>query len=169
MHLKAKERISMKNKLFSFPTAGILLVLSWLLFFFLLHHPIIDFFFYLGWFVLVIGLVLIFLSIYTLWSIGRPDEGKDFTKTTTFINQGTYAIVRHPLYLGWALMYIAVMLFSQHWIILIMGIFGFVTMNMICRQEDQYLITKFGSDYQKYIDTVPSMNLLIGLMRLLKK
>ena len=65
-------------------------------------------------------------------------------------------------------MYIAVILFSQHWLIVIMGILGVVCMYQISRQEDQRLIEKFGDPYIRYMESVPAMNVLAGIIRLLK-
>jgi protein-S-isoprenylcysteine O-methyltransferase Ste14 len=96
-----------------------------------------------------------------------PDTPRTYEETIVY--SGIYVIVRHPLYLGWLLMYIAVMLFSQHLLIVIMGILGVLCMYLISRQEDQRLIEKFGDTYKKYLESVPAMNVLAGIIRLLKR
>jgi protein-S-isoprenylcysteine O-methyltransferase Ste14 len=79
-----------------------------------------------------------------------------------------YALVRHPLYLGWSLMYIAAFFFSQHWLILIIAVLGVACMLQITAQEDRDLIVKFGDRYETYMKSVPAMNFLAGMLRWLR-
>jgi protein-S-isoprenylcysteine O-methyltransferase Ste14 len=151
-----------------FPAASILLVAAWLLYFFVLHDPWTEWLVYVGWVILVIGLVFIFLAITTLRRKGRPGEGEDFTRTKTIVDSGVYALVRHPLYLGWSLMYIAAYFFSQHWLILIIAVLGVACMLQITAQEDRDLIVKFGDCYETYMKSVPAMNFLAGMLRWLR-
>ena len=157
----------MKSTLY-FITSGVLLAASWLLYFLLLHNPPFPWLVYAGWVVLGVGLVFIALAIMTLRRKGQPQAEDDFTRTTTVVDTGIYAVVRHPLYLGWLLMYAAVVLFSQHWLIVIMVALGIVCMVLISRDEDQHLVKKFGDRYRAYIESVPAMNILVGLFRLLR-
>ena len=64
--------------------------------------------------------------------------------------------------------YLAIILWSQHWLIVLIGIAGMVSLYLISRQEDQRLIEKFGDDYKRYIQNVPGMNLLVGIIRLVQ-
>jgi len=54
-------------------------------------------------------------------------------------------------------------------LIVIMGILGIVCMYLISRQEDQRLIEKFGDTYERYMKSVPAMNVLAGIIRLLRR
>jgi len=159
----------MKKSTLYFAAASVLLVSTWLLYFLLLHNPVVQWLVYAGWSILAVGLVFIFLPMVVLRSKGRPEKDKDFTHTTTIVDSGIYVIIRHPLYLGWLLMYVAVILFSQHWLIVIMGILGIVCMYLISRQEDLRLIEKFGDTYERYMKSVPAMNVLAGIIRLLRR
>lgn len=154
---------------FLFGAATVLLVLSWLLYFLLLHDPVIEMLVYAGWLTLTVGLVLIVVPILALRGKGKPEQGADFTRTTTVVDSGIYAVVRHPLYLGWLLMYVAVILFSQHWLIVVIGTLGIGCMYLISKQEDHDLIEKFGGAYERYMESVPAMNLLAGVVRLLRR
>lgn len=147
--------------------AGLILLLTWFLYFFFLHDPAIKQIVYVAWVILGIGLVLIFWSIAVLLSRGEPERRDGWTQTTALVTTGIYAVVRHPLYLGWALMYISVMLFSQHWIIFLLGLLGIGCMCWITKQEDQHLIERFGTAYENYIHSVPSMNIFSGIIRFL--
>jgi protein-S-isoprenylcysteine O-methyltransferase Ste14 len=159
----------MKKSALYFALAGILLVSTWLMYFFLLHYPILQWLVYAGWVILAAGFVFIFPPMVFLRSKGKLEKGKDFAHTTIIVDSGIYAIVRHPLYLGWLLMYVAVILFSQHWLVAILGILGVVCMYLISRQEDQHLIEKFGDTYKGYMKSVPAMNIMAGIIRLLRR
>jgi protein-S-isoprenylcysteine O-methyltransferase Ste14 len=156
-----------RRRMFFF--AGILLVLVWLLYLLEFHDPAIELLVYVGWLILVVGLTLILLAIATLRARGRPAEGKDFASTTTLVQGGIYGVVRHPLYLGWLLMYVAAILFSQHWIVTILATLGMACMVQITRQEDRHLIERFGDAYEQYRDSVPALNLAIGMARLYQR
>jgi len=106
----------MRDSGYIFFFAGVLLILVWALYFLELHDLIIIELVYAGWLIYAIGIALILLSIYNLRVIGRPKREKDFTHTTVVVSTGVYALVRHSLHLGWALMYVVAMLFSQHWL-----------------------------------------------------
>ena len=152
-----------------FYTASVLLFLSWLLYFFLLHAPPVRVLVYVGWAALTAGIVLMYLATRTLRVKGRLEEGQDFVHTTLIVDSGIYAVVRHPLYLGWLLMYVAVICLSQHWLIVVLGILGIACMYLIARQEDRYLVEKFGDSYEKYAKSVPAMNFLTGIVRLIQR
>jgi len=158
----------MKKSSFYFAAAGITLMLPWLLYFFLLHDPLFQWLVYVGWTTLVIGIIFIFLPIFMLRKKGRVSANKSFIHTKNIVNSGIYSVVRHPLYLGWLLMYVAVILFSQRWLVIIFAASGILFICLICRDEDKELIAKFGSDYEDYINSVPSLNIFAGVIRLLR-
>lgn len=153
---------------FLYYVASILLILAYLLLWFLDNPAGIEELRYGGWIIFVVGLVLIFLPMFVFRSKGKVKKGNDWTETSVLVDTGIYSVVRHPLYLGWLLMYIAIILWSQHWLIVLIGITGMVSLYLISRQEDQRLIEKFGDDYKRYIQNVPRMNLLVGIIRLVK-
>ena len=72
--------------------------------------------------------------------------------------------MRHPLYLGWLLTYPAAMLVSQHWLIVILGVIGMVSMDQITRMADEELVKKFGEDYETYMQEVPRLNVILGII-----
>ena len=109
---------------FLFLGASALLVVAWLLYLLRLHDPASPALVYAGWAVMAGGYILMFLSIRTLRTQGKRKAGQDFTHTTRVVEHGIYAAVRHPLYLGWLLMYVAAMFFSQHWLVLILALLG---------------------------------------------
>jgi protein-S-isoprenylcysteine O-methyltransferase Ste14 len=40
---------------------------------------------------------------------------------------------------------------------------------MGCREEDERLVQQFGDDYVRYMHRVPRMNILAGVIRLLRR
>ena len=153
----------------TFAVAGITLVLCWLLFFLFLHTPVSQVLFILGNVTIAVGVLLILLAMINLQKRGEPDETKDFTSTTEIVKQGIYSVVRHPLYLGWFLAYPAAMMVSQHWLIVGLGLIGMASMNQITKNADTQLAAKFGSEYENYMEEVPRLNIILGLVRKLKR
>ena len=154
---------------FLYYVAGALLVLAYSLLWFLDTPAGVQLLRYIGGGILVVGIILIILPRFVFRSKGKPEKGRDWTETTVVVDTGIYAVVRHPLYLGWLLMYVALILLSQHWLTAIIGIPGMVCVYLISRQEDLRLIEKFGDDYKHYMQKVPRMNLLAGIIRLVRR
>jgi protein-S-isoprenylcysteine O-methyltransferase Ste14 len=154
---------------FLYYIAGVLLVLDYLLLWFLDKPAGIEELWYAGWGILAVGLVLIFLPIFVFRNKGKVKKEKDWTKTSVLVDTGIYSIVRHPLYLGWLLMYLVIIFWSQHCLTTIIGIIGMACVYSISKQEDQQLVEKFGNAYKHYMQSVPRINILIGLIRLLRR
>lgn len=100
---------------------------------------------------------------------GRVEKGKSFVYTTKIVNTGIYAIMRHPQYSSFMLWAIGAMLLFQHPIIILLGIpvILFTYYDMI--QEEKDNITKFGEAYVTYMNTVPRVNFILGLLRIITK
>ena len=89
--------------------------------------------------------------------------------TTVVVESGTYGIVRHPQYLGALLTICASILISQHWLFALIGIFiVWITPRWI-REEEASLLAKFGDAYKRYMEKVPRMNFVLGIIRLLRR
>jgi len=153
----------------AFPLASITIVLCWLLFILCFHNPISQVLFFLGDIIVGVGILLVILAMASLKRKGNLQEGGDFTTTTVVVKRGVYSVVRHPLYLGWLLTYPAAILVSQHWLIVILGVIGIASMNQITKMADEQLVDKFGADYETYMQEVPRLNILLGIVRKLKR
>jgi protein-S-isoprenylcysteine O-methyltransferase Ste14 len=161
----------MKSRLniLTFTIASITIVFCWLLFVLFFHNPISQALFVVGNVTVGVGILLIILAMVTLRRKGDLQEGGDFTATTVVVKRGVYSVVRHPLYLGWLLTYPAAMLVSQHWLIVILGVIGIVSMDQITRMADEQLVKKFGEDYKTYMQEVPRLNVILGIVRKLMR
>lgn len=112
---------------------------------------------YIGWIFWIVGISLVILSYSIIY----------YRKVKVLVDSGIYGVVRHPMYLGWILaIFVATILLHQHWLFVIIGIPGIASVYLISRQEDQRNIEKFGDAYKCYIQTVPTMNLFAGVVRL---
>jgi len=149
---------------FLFFIASILSVLAFpsnlLIIFNVLEPNNIEVLQYIGWIFWIVGMTLIILPYYYLF----------YRKVKVLIDSGIYAIVRHPLYLGWILaIFVATIFLYQHWLFVIIGIPGIASVYLISRQEEQTNIEKFGDDYKRYMQKVPRMNFLAGVIRLIRR
>ena len=111
-------------------------------------------------------------AIFGIWPIiifrrkGGVPEGKNYMHTTVVVDSGPYAIVRHPQYLAGILVNLALMLLIQHWLIVVLGIVPMLLTYLDAIKADWYCIEKFGEDYEHYMQRVPRLNFLAGLVRL---
>lgn len=149
--------------------AGSTTVLCWALFVLGFRNPTSQVVFILGNIVVGAGVLLIVLAISTLRKRGAPKVGQDFAATTEVVREGVYGVVRHPLYLGWLLTYPAAMMVSQHWLVVVLGTLGMVSVVAIAKAEDGELVVKFGPAYEEYMAEVPRLNIVGGVMRKLRK
>ena len=124
--------------------------------------------FYVGWGVFVVGVVFVLSSLSFLSKRGKAPEEKNLMYSTVLVDSGTYGIVRHPQYLGMILMLCAAFLVSQHWLFAILGIFLISTFPKFARDEEEHLIAKFGDEYKSYMQKVPRLNFIVGIIRLLQ-
>ena len=127
----------------------------------------LDIIFFLGFISLGISAAL-FLSSNVLKKEGGMEEGKGFV-TTKLVSTGIYGVIRHPIYLSLAYLFVGFALISQHPLSLF---FGF-TMAFCCYyfmiEEEKLTIAKFGEDYLQYMKNVPRSNLLIGIWRVFQR
>jgi protein-S-isoprenylcysteine O-methyltransferase Ste14/NAD-dependent dihydropyrimidine dehydrogenase PreA subunit len=126
--------------------------------------------FYVGWVVLVLGVLFVLSSLMYFRKRGEPAEGGSLMYTTVLVDSGTYGIARHPQFLGFVLMVCASILVSQHWLFALMCAPLIVSMfSKWIPDSEEHLLAKFGGDYKRYMSRVPRMNLLLGVLRLLKR
>ena len=125
--------------------------------------------FYVGWVVLVLGFLFVLSSLIYFSKRGKPAEGRSIMCTTVLVESGTYGIVRHPQFLGVVLMMCASILVSQHWFFALLGVPLIVSFPKWIKDSEEHLIAKFGDDYKRYMQEVPRMNFIVGIIRLLRR
>jgi len=125
--------------------------------------------FYVGWVTLVVALFFFCSLIVYFRKEGKPGEGKSLMNTTVLVESGTYGIVRHPYILGSILMMCAAILISQHWLAAIVGVPVSACFYSGAVEEEEGLMVKFGDDYKRYMEKVPRMNFVLGIVRFLRR
>ena len=125
--------------------------------------------FYVGWLILPVALLFLFSIVIYFRKYGKPREGKSLMNTTVLVDSGTYAIVRHPQVLGSILLMCASILISQHWLSAVVGVPIIVCFYLAAVKAEKGLVVKFGDDYKRYMQRVPRMNFLLGLIRFLRR
>jgi len=126
--------------------------------------------FIVGWVVWVCGMVLVMAPIVMFPRRGGIGKRKSFVNTTRLVDTGIYAIVRHPQYTGGVFsIFLTTLLWYPHWLFGVLGVIGTAVVYMGCREEDQRLVSKFGDDYQVYMQRVPRMNILLGIFSLWRR
>jgi protein-S-isoprenylcysteine O-methyltransferase Ste14 len=123
----------------------------------------------LAWAVWLVAMALLAASTMTLRSRGQAPEGRDFVETEELVATGVYGLVRHPMYLGWAMMYAVTFLFKPNWMLAALGLAGAACVYLFTLQEEVRLKEKFGLAYRRYMQAVPRFNLVAGAIRLLSK
>ncbi len=125
---------------------------------------------YFGWAMVPISLFFMVSPGIYFPKKGRPQEGKTTMDTTVLVDIGTFSIVRHPMFLGGVMLMSASIMVSQHWLSAIVGIPIAVWLYIeYLPKEEKGLIIRFGDDYRHYMEKVPMLNPLLGVIRLLKR
>jgi len=121
-----------------------------------------------GWGVLTVSAIFGWLPIYTFRKRGGV-KGGAYIHTTTLVDSGVYGIVRHPQYLAGVLMSIALPMIAQHWLVAAFGLVAAVVYYVNTFTEEKNNLEKFGEEYRRYMETVPRMNFVAGLVRLIQR
>jgi len=78
-------------------------------------------------------------------------------KEMMIINTDVYARIRHPMYFGSLLTYLAFLVLSLSVLGLVIFIIVFIFYYYLCCYEEQILIDKLGNEYKKYMEEVPML------------
>ncbi|MBU7027745.1 MAG: isoprenylcysteine carboxylmethyltransferase family protein [Theionarchaea archaeon] len=124
---------------------------------------------YGGWVLLVAFFVVGFLPSYEFRKRGGVPKGRSYIYTTTVVDTGIYAVVRHPQFLSWVILSLALACMSQYWVSVICVVPVAVLVYMEAMRADKSNIKKFGDGYRKYMQKVPRLNPFVGIYRLLRR
>jgi len=105
------------------------------------------------------GIILSTGIIFLLWSSRSRKKGQ------ALVQNGPYAFVRHPEFLGHILIIFALIIVSQHWISSIVGAILIVLLYLAMIEEERRNVEKFGNAYRDYMRRVPRINLIAGIIR----
>lgn len=109
------------------------------------------------WTGLALGLFTIVINAWSHKTLSQKlGEGFDpalcFLKVPALVTEGLYVWMRHPIYLAFLLMQIAVLFLTSNWLIGFCGIAIIVSVIAIrVPKEEQMLTEQFGDEYRNYI------------------
>ena len=107
----------------------------------------------LGMVAAVLGLVLMGGAIGLFRRTGQ--DPKPWKSTPEIISTGAYGITRNPMYVGMALLQIAIGVgLANWWIVILVPIVLAIIYATAVRQEELYLERKFADEYRLYKATV---------------
>ena len=135
-------------------------ILYFILIFVLDDPPAYRFLNILGFVFLVLGVVFLVLSFF---------NHMQKTKQVGIFNSGVYGIVRHPMYLGAGLLFIAMACFLPIWVMVLLAAInvGLIFRFMLIEEGNNF--KKFGDAYHAYMLQVPRVNFILGFFKWLKR
>ena len=119
--------------------------------------------------VLALSAVFIFAPFLLLSRHGQSQDGESYMHTGAVVEQGVYAITRHPQYLGYMLLACGFALLSQHWLALLLAAVSITLFYLQAASEEKYCLARFGGAYEGYLQRVPRFNVVLGLVRLVQR
>jgi protein-S-isoprenylcysteine O-methyltransferase Ste14 len=123
-----------------------------------------------GWICLWTSAIFGWLPIFTFRRKGGVAKEDSYIKTSVLVDTGIYAIVRHPQGgTAWLLINLGVMLIAQHWSSVILGLISMMLAYADSFKADQGCIEKFGDAYVAYMERVPRVNFVTGIIRLIQR
>lgn len=126
--------------------------------------------FVIGLLIGALGISFVVSPIAIFQYYGGIPEHKWFMHTTRLVDKHVYALIRHPQYLGIILsVFVTTLLWYPHWLFGLLGMAGMIIIYRCAVDEEHNLIQQFGDDYIRYMRRVPRINLLVGLIRWIKR
>lgn len=123
----------------------------------------------IGGLVMFLALPLIALPFRQLSQRGDVPAGGRYMDTTRVVDSGIYAVVRHPQYIGYCLLFAGLALRRQTLDAFAISAAGIALFGWQMVVEEAYLRAEFGEAYDRYAARVPRWNVLAGLFRLLRR
>jgi protein-S-isoprenylcysteine O-methyltransferase Ste14 len=144
-----------------------ILIVQMVLAFFVFTDPKIEALRFAGWAVWALGTVFAIVPIIALRRGGSVSKGQSYMATTALVDTGIYAVVRHPQG-GTAgiLLTVALALIGQHWLLVVLAGVGMTLIYVDTFNADEACTEKFGESYTRYMQRVPRVNFVAGLLRL---
>ena len=97
------------------------------------------------------------LAIFILASVMSVITSVNFATTPLDepITKGVFRISRNPIYLSGFLLYTAIGIATESWIILLCAILWVVLFHVVLPSEEHFLLEKYGDSYREYINKTP--------------
>lgn len=95
-----------------------------------------------------VGTIIFGIAVWTMrdsWRAGIAENDK-----TKMVTDGIYKFSRNPAFLGFDLVYTGIVLMFFNPVLVIFSVFAIVMLHMQILQEERYLPTVFGREYDRY-------------------
>ncbi len=112
------------------------------------------------------------LAAWPFWLLrhnGRSAPDRPYYQTTALVERGVYALVRHPQYLAYMLLFTGFALLQQHWLAALLAAGGVLLLTRMTLAEETLCRQQFGAVYDAYSRRVPRLNLPLGIWRWLRR
>jgi protein-S-isoprenylcysteine O-methyltransferase Ste14 len=118
---------------------------------------------------LALAAVFIFAPFFLLSKYGAGKKGKSYMQTGTVVERGLYRIVRHPQYLGYMLLACGFALLWQRWPAALLALVSVASFYVQANLEERACLARFGEPYGQYMWRIPRFNVVLGIVRLLRR
>ncbi|MGB3340473.1 MAG: isoprenylcysteine carboxylmethyltransferase family protein [bacterium] len=110
---------------------------------------------YIPWYVQIPPAILILFASGYLAQNGLKTVFGEVRAEPEVVDKGVFGLVRHPIYLGAILFYLAMIILTISLFSISIFLVIIVFYNYLARYEEKLLLDKFGSEYEKYMNRVP--------------
>ncbi len=100
----------------------------------------VSIYLFIGIFLFIVGLFFYTWAVY-LFAVSGYQE---------LIKKGIYKLSRHPVYVSFFMITLALSTMTMSYILFILSILHFITTIFIIKAEEKECLTKYGKDYQVY-------------------
>lgn len=114
---------------------------------------------YIGWIIIIVGVIILYKAQIDFKAVNKMQEH------VKIVDAGLFSIVRHPMYLSFMLMAVGLILISQFWAVVIIGVFRVVMIYYVILEEEKMDIDRWGSDYRDYQKRVPRLNFIKAILK----
>ncbi len=119
----------------------------------------------LGGVCLVCSLLVGWMAMTEVRWQGKPQVKKGKIQLRPLITDGVFSLSRQPQQgTAWILMSLALMLAAQHWVVAALGAVSIVLAYANALKADQAALEQYGDVYRQYMESVPLVNILAGII-----
>ncbi len=108
---------------------------------------------WIRWLGMAIGIIMIPSIVWVGRSLGRQVSGSlELREKHQLVTHGPYKYIRHPMYLGYLIFTLAMLLVCVNLILLFLILIGVVLVILRMNVEEQMMIEQFGDAYREYME-----------------